>query len=233
MRELPLAGHPPAAIDLNQPGNYLHWNIFTISVANLILIAVMVVIFGAALLLPFPHGRRADEDAAAAPAATDTEDTGLADPGSPRPAALASPDDRMWTARVRNWGLRVLPPGKLLPDRQPAYVASWIYVFGVAALAALGVVIVSGFAIALACRARYTLTRPSPTSPYPPMPDAPTTSIEARELSPASARPGMPRRSSVSMATPRAISPARSAAVLSASAYMLRSRSSTVSGAPS
>src|ERR1700722_9462994 len=38
---------------------------------------------------------------------------------------------------------------KLLPDRQPAYVASWVYVFGVATLATLGVVIVSGFVIAI------------------------------------------------------------------------------------
>ena len=28
--------HPgPLAIDLNQPGTYLHWSIFTVSVANL------------------------------------------------------------------------------------------------------------------------------------------------------------------------------------------------------
>ncbi len=53
-----LAGQAPAAIDLNQPGSYLNWNIFTISVANLVLIAVMVVIFGAALLLPFPGRHR-------------------------------------------------------------------------------------------------------------------------------------------------------------------------------
>ena len=46
-------------------------------------------------------------------------------------------------------GMSALPPNKLLPDRQPAYVASWVYVFGVASLAALAVVIVSGFAIAL------------------------------------------------------------------------------------
>ena len=51
--------HPgPLAIDLNQPGTYLHWSIFEISVANLVVIAVMVVIFGAALLLPFPRVRR-------------------------------------------------------------------------------------------------------------------------------------------------------------------------------
>ena len=55
----------------------------------------------------------------------------------------------MWTARVRRRALTALPPGKLLPDRQPAYVASWIYVFGVGALAALGMAIVSGFALAL------------------------------------------------------------------------------------
>ena len=57
MKSLPVTGHGTLAIDLNSPGSYVHWNIFTISVANLVLIAVMVVIFGAALLLPFP-GRR-------------------------------------------------------------------------------------------------------------------------------------------------------------------------------
>ena len=59
LRSIALAGHAPAAINLNQPGSYLNWNIFTISVANLVLIAVMVAIFGAALLLPFPgrHSR--------------------------------------------------------------------------------------------------------------------------------------------------------------------------------
>jgi hypothetical protein len=45
--------------------------------------------------------------------------------------------------------MAVLPPSRLIPDAQPAYVASWVYVFGVATLAALGVAILSGFAIAL------------------------------------------------------------------------------------
>jgi len=131
----------PLAIDLNQTGSYLHWNVFTISVANLVLIAVMVVIFGAALLLPFPALRRPDAEPAG-PAAPDAETASAADQGDPA-------DARMWTARVRRGALSALPPSKLLPDRQPAYVASWVYVFGVAALAALGVAIASGFAIAL------------------------------------------------------------------------------------
>src|ERR1035437_1147890 len=54
MRTLAMAGHGPVAINLSPPGSYVNWNIFTISVANLVLIAVMVAIFGAALLLPFP-----------------------------------------------------------------------------------------------------------------------------------------------------------------------------------
>jgi hypothetical protein len=135
-----LAGHAPAAINLNQPGTYLHWNIFTVSVANLVLIAVMVVIFGAALMLPFPGRRRHEAEAAQAVTAPQE---------SIAPYAAAEGDERMWTARVRRAAMRSLPPNKLLPDRQPAYVSSWIYVFGVGALAALGVAIVSGFAIAL------------------------------------------------------------------------------------
>src|SRR5579862_6470606 len=151
MKALPLAAHGPLAIDLNAPGSYLNWSIFTISVANLVLIAVMVVIFGAALLLPFPGRHRHAEpegtgDVAAAAGTTD----GAQETATP-PASWAGDDadSRMWTARVRRRALRTLPPDKLLPDRQPAYVASWIYVFGVASLAALGVAIASGFAIAL------------------------------------------------------------------------------------
>lgn len=49
-----------------------------------------------------------------------------------------------WTVRLRRRITRTVPPGQWLPDRQPAYVRSWIYVFGVATLAALLVVIGSG-----------------------------------------------------------------------------------------
>ena len=142
MNSLGLQHAAPLAVNMNQPGSFLHWSIFTVSVANLALIAVMVIIFGAALLLPFPRGVRAGPAAAAGDAA----DGGTAAAGTP-----AGDDGTagMWTARVRRRALTSLPPGKLLPDTQPAYVASWIYVFGVGSLAALGVAIVSGFGLAL------------------------------------------------------------------------------------
>jgi hypothetical protein len=142
----------PLAIDLNQPGTYLHWSIFNVSVANLALIAVMVVIFGAALVLPFPKGKTySAAQSATDPATGEPLPSPPSSPADARPALPAAEDEdaRMWTARVRRGAMRLLPPGKLLPDRQPAYVASWAYVFGVASLAALGVAIVSGFALAL------------------------------------------------------------------------------------
>ena len=49
-----------------------------------------------------------------------------------------------WTTALRRRLSRTVPPGQLLPDQQPAYVQSWIYVFGVASLAALLWVIASG-----------------------------------------------------------------------------------------
>ena len=138
-----------SVVNLDGPGRYLHWSILTVSEANLILIAVMVVIFGAALLIRFPsHQTDAHEDGP-----DDVNDRPATAPAHKAPP-LASDlgedaDAAMWTSRLRRGVLKVLPPGKLLPDRQPAYVASWIYVFGVATLATLGAVIVSGFALAL------------------------------------------------------------------------------------
>ena len=54
-----------------------------------------------------------------------------------------------WTGGLRRFWLRTLPPDKMLPDAQPAYVASWIYVFGVLTLSALLVVLISGALLAL------------------------------------------------------------------------------------
>ncbi len=57
--------------------------------------------------------------------------------------------EQQWTTRARKRVVAVLPPDKLLPDTQPNYVSSWIYVFGVATLAALAVVIGTGCVLAL------------------------------------------------------------------------------------
>ena len=63
--------------------------------------------------------------------------------------------DRMWTSRLRRLWLAKLPPDKLLPDSQPAYVASWIYVFGVLAIAAFLVILATGLVLAIAGPAWY------------------------------------------------------------------------------
>ncbi len=65
------------------------------------------------------------------------------------PQAPAS-ETSNWTTRTRKWIVGLVPPGQALPDRQPVYVASWIYVFGgVLTLAALVIVIASGCVLAV------------------------------------------------------------------------------------
>ena len=56
---------------------------------------------------------------------------------------------KSWTVRVRKATVEQFKPEDLLPDRQPAYVTSWIYVFGVATLAALVILIASGLYLTL------------------------------------------------------------------------------------
>jgi quinol-cytochrome oxidoreductase complex cytochrome b subunit len=56
---------------------------------------------------------------------------------------------RSWTLRLRERAVDALPPEKLLADKQPTYVASWIYVFGVLSIASLAVLILSGTILAL------------------------------------------------------------------------------------
>ena len=63
--------------------------------------------------------------------------------------STAAPRSRSWTVRVRERAVGALPPDKLLPDGQPAYVSSWIYVFGVLSLTSLVVIILSGSILAL------------------------------------------------------------------------------------
>ena len=57
--------------------------------------------------------------------------------------------DQQWTTSLCRKVAGKLPPEKLLPDTQPAYVSSWIYVFGVTTMSALAVVIGSGLILSL------------------------------------------------------------------------------------
>ena len=54
-----------------------------------------------------------------------------------------------WTESLRTRLVHVVPEGEALPDRQPVYVSSWIYVFGVLTMAALAVVIATGGVLAV------------------------------------------------------------------------------------
>ena len=48
-----------ALINLGGTGKYVHWGFIQISVANLVVILLMIVVFVLAIVLPFPrHGRR-------------------------------------------------------------------------------------------------------------------------------------------------------------------------------
>jgi hypothetical protein len=50
---------------VNAPTPYFHWGFILISLPNLVLIAVMLLLFVLALLVPFPHRGRhhgADDD---------------------------------------------------------------------------------------------------------------------------------------------------------------------------
>jgi ubiquinol-cytochrome c reductase cytochrome b subunit len=66
----------------------------------------------------------------------------------PRAERVRRADDS-WTSALRERIVHTVPPGQALPDRQPVYVSSWIYVFGVLTLAALTVVVVTGCALAV------------------------------------------------------------------------------------
>jgi hypothetical protein len=46
-----------APVNLNRPGHFIHWGVIQLSLANLLVIAAMVVVFAAAVFLPFPKGR--------------------------------------------------------------------------------------------------------------------------------------------------------------------------------
>ena len=54
-----------------------------------------------------------------------------------------------WTGWVRNRAVAALPPERLLPESQPVYVSSWVYIFGVLTLASFVWVLISGAILAV------------------------------------------------------------------------------------
>jgi quinol-cytochrome oxidoreductase complex cytochrome b subunit len=56
---------------------------------------------------------------------------------------------KSWTGAVRERAVAAMPPEKLLPDSQPSYMSSWIYVFGVLSLVSLVLIIASGMILSL------------------------------------------------------------------------------------
>ncbi len=46
----PLVG---SVVNLNTPGRYVHWGFIQLSVANLVVIALMIVVFVLAIVIPF------------------------------------------------------------------------------------------------------------------------------------------------------------------------------------
>ena len=50
-----------ALIPLNNYGHYIHWGVIDISLANFIVIVLMIIAFVAALFLPFPGRNRRKE----------------------------------------------------------------------------------------------------------------------------------------------------------------------------
>lgn len=57
--------------------------------------------------------------------------------------------ERSWTRSLRHRAETALPPEQLLPDTQPSYVASWVYVLGALTLSAFVVVLASGAVLAI------------------------------------------------------------------------------------
>jgi hypothetical protein len=44
-----------AVFDLHRPGHVVHWHFFQMSVANIVVLVLMIAVFWLAIVLPFPH----------------------------------------------------------------------------------------------------------------------------------------------------------------------------------
>jgi hypothetical protein len=54
----PIAVVLAALFDLSHPARYVHWHFFQMSVANIAVIVLMIAVFVAAILIPFPKRER-------------------------------------------------------------------------------------------------------------------------------------------------------------------------------
>jgi ubiquinol-cytochrome c reductase cytochrome b subunit len=82
------------------------------------------------------------------------------DADGPSPESTDPAEQGNWTVGVRNRFFGSLPPDKLLPARQPGYLTSWIYVFGILTIAALVMVITSGLVLSFEGPAWYHTSSP-------------------------------------------------------------------------
>jgi hypothetical protein len=46
-----------AIVNLNHPANTVHWHFFSMSVANVVVLVLLLVVFAVAILAPFPGHR--------------------------------------------------------------------------------------------------------------------------------------------------------------------------------
>jgi hypothetical protein len=50
-----------ALVNLNGSGRYIHWGFIQMSVANLVVILLMILVFILAIVLPFPRRKERDQ----------------------------------------------------------------------------------------------------------------------------------------------------------------------------
>ena len=113
--------------DLGSAQHVIEWGWFRITIANLVVVALLALVLVVAIVLPFPVGKATSPDHAPPP-----------------------PEDRGggWTGSIRRRLQESFPWSRLLPSTEPDYVASWTYTFGVATLASLAVIVASGVVLA-------------------------------------------------------------------------------------
>ena len=58
---MPLGALLAALINLNGSGHYIHWGFIQMSVANFVVILLMIAIFILAIVLPFPRRKGRDQ----------------------------------------------------------------------------------------------------------------------------------------------------------------------------